>query len=898
MQDITDSFLNAMRDAGCGASSETVINPDGQDHYYRLEGDKRDKRGGYCLTIAPDGFAYGNFRSFKTGESGKWHSGKKTNELTEQERQEIKSRIKQIDAERKAVVEKQNLSAAIDCKKIWDESAPAPEDHPYLVRKNIKPHHARINGGNLIFNGLSEKSLMTIQSISPDGVKIFHKGGKKQGTFSPFTTAAESKAVIIICEGIATAASLREATALPVLAAWDAGNLKPVADAMRKKYPDSLILIAADNDSHGAVNTGLIAAKKAGDIVAYPQFKPDDGELTDWNDYANLYGLENVRNEILAVVKSHAVSEVTGEGVNPHIDLQPSPDYEPSYNDHDDDGDNGDNSNCGDFGLPFKVLGYDRGEFFYYPFGAKQIVRMTASAHTVNNLLQLAPLELLRGQWGGGETSDNKMALYAWNALNIEAMRRGVFNMRESVRGSGCWIDAGRVILHCGDMLYCDGKKKDMNTFLSGGYTYVASHKLFSPTNKPLSSKEAVQLRELCESVTWENKLSGSLLAGWLVIAPICGALAWRPHIWITGEAESGKSTVMDKIVKPALGKIHLRMDGKSTEAGIRDKMSWSARPLVIDEAEPGKNMDSIVELVRGASDGKETNKYQTDFKAQFITCFASIAPPVHKAADISRISFFTIKKNLRSTAQAEYHELLARIDSVITPDFSTRLLDRTLQNMHALLENIKVFKVAARTVLKAARASDQIAPMLAGLYSLSSTEVITEEAAIAWVTKHDWGDHTNINTESEGSRLLGIIFSAMVRVTPKTGNSMTVTIGELINIVLNNDFDTETIFKGDAERTLRQYGILALHDGIYIANKSEELERIITKSGFVLGMGKWGAVLSAIPEIIKTKHPKFFSPGNTHRASIIPLSMFAVDDSPKKSVPAEDRMQDCFIDV
>ena len=43
--------------------------------------------------------------------------------------------------------------------------------------------------------------------------------------------------IALIAEGYATAASLHEATGLPVIVAFDAGNLLPVAQAIHKRYP-------------------------------------------------------------------------------------------------------------------------------------------------------------------------------------------------------------------------------------------------------------------------------------------------------------------------------------------------------------------------------------------------------------------------------------------------------------------------------------------------------------------------------------------------------------------------------------------------------------------------------------------------------------------------------------
>ncbi|WP_312788345.1 toprim domain-containing protein, partial [Escherichia coli] len=83
--------------------------------------------------------------------------------------------------------------------------------------------------------------------------------------------APESPQSVLIAEGLATALSvhLMRPDALAV-AAIDAGNLLPVAEVMRRKYPQAQIIIAADNDHHqnGEANTGREAAEKAALSVA------------------------------------------------------------------------------------------------------------------------------------------------------------------------------------------------------------------------------------------------------------------------------------------------------------------------------------------------------------------------------------------------------------------------------------------------------------------------------------------------------------------------------------------------------------------------------------------------------------------------------------------------------
>lgn len=88
--------------------------------------------------------------------------------------------------------------------------------------------------------------------------------------------------MLLICEGVATAASLFKAFnfEVEVIAAMNCHNIINVARAFRKKYPDRIITIAADNDTAGI--KAAEKTKEAGyaDKIILP---PEQG--MDWNDY-------------------------------------------------------------------------------------------------------------------------------------------------------------------------------------------------------------------------------------------------------------------------------------------------------------------------------------------------------------------------------------------------------------------------------------------------------------------------------------------------------------------------------------------------------------------------------------------------------------------------------------
>ena len=75
--------------------------------------------------------------------------------------------------------------------------------------------------------------------------------------------------ILCVCEGFATGASVHEVTGHAVAVAFNAGNLKPVAEAMRGLHTTLDIVIVADNDVRpdGGENTGIVKAMEAAAAV-------------------------------------------------------------------------------------------------------------------------------------------------------------------------------------------------------------------------------------------------------------------------------------------------------------------------------------------------------------------------------------------------------------------------------------------------------------------------------------------------------------------------------------------------------------------------------------------------------------------------------------------------------
>lgn len=178
---------------------------------------------------------------------------------TREEWTELESRKKADQDVIDKALEERRKSAQEKAAKMWERAADSVSaSHPYVRSKKIRPIGARQLRNQILVPVWKEEMLVGLQTIFPDdtaeGTHAFQKkflsGTETKGSFAVLGTLPEKPEVVFLTEGWATGCSIFEAVSQPVIVAFSAGNLLPVAETLRAKYPDSKICIAADNDAH------------------------------------------------------------------------------------------------------------------------------------------------------------------------------------------------------------------------------------------------------------------------------------------------------------------------------------------------------------------------------------------------------------------------------------------------------------------------------------------------------------------------------------------------------------------------------------------------------------------------------------------------------------------------
>jgi phage/plasmid primase-like uncharacterized protein len=271
-----------MRAAGLEPPDE--IHMDGKIHRFK-SGTKGspghgDKPGWYL--VFGDGIPAGRFGCWRAGMEVTWRAdvGRK---LSQAEEMSHARRLSEAKALRDAALERQHQVASDTVEKIWAGAQAALPDHPYLAKKGINVHGARITGDGRLIVPLYDQdgNLASLQYIDHEGGKLYHPGGQTGGKFWMLGTTDEP-GTLYVAEGFATAATIHETTDRPVVVAYSASNLVPVTGTLREIYGATQdIVIVADNDKSGVGQRyAEQASAKYGARMVMPSIEGDA------NDYA------------------------------------------------------------------------------------------------------------------------------------------------------------------------------------------------------------------------------------------------------------------------------------------------------------------------------------------------------------------------------------------------------------------------------------------------------------------------------------------------------------------------------------------------------------------------------------------------------------------------------------
>jgi putative DNA primase/helicase len=717
-------------------------------------------------------YIYVEFGDWKTGEK---HSYRPDIKYSREDKQALVSRM----AEAKAAAEKQRqidqADAAERAEKIWNMANTTYKDHPYYLKKQLKGHfNLRIDRDALLIPMFDDSEKMIgLQRIFPDGGKFFMTGQSTKGAFHVIGNVEDG--INYICEGFATGASIHMATGKSVVIAFNAGNLVEVAKVICVKYPSSKFIVCGDDDRATDGNPGRTKAEKAAIILStIPMFPQCKG--SDFNDVMLEFGLEELKRQ---VADNHAME--TG----------------------------------------FIPLGFKEFIHFFYSRTLKQVVKI--SSFNDVQIFMLNEIEYWLERFPGKKSGIDWTAVKSF--LVSISKNVGVFDP-DRIRGVGVWSDQNRIIVNTGVKLIVDGESMQIGK-LKSRYFYLQDKALeIKYIDKILTIDEADTLRKLCFKFNWRESKSGYLLAGWLAVARIAGALPIRPHIWLTGGAGSGKSTLMEKLINPILGDDNGKKYflGGSTEAGIRQAIRSDSIPVIFDEFETidlrtNERVQTILELLRqswsssagvivkGSAGGLAQN-----YNLNMAALVSSIRVSLQNDADRSRFSILELDATKNNS---EHWNEVKSLLSKINVEFGDKLFARSIK----LLPIIK----ASQEILQrhfadkfSQRVGQQYGMLLAGYYSLISDEIVTDDIAKSMVEEMSEDDINANENIADEENCLQHLLTSRIQITNIDGKSMSKSISMIITDNASREIDQ-----------LEHFGMRYGNSELYVASNNTELAKI-----------------------------------------------------------------------
>ena len=404
-------------------------------------------------------------------------------------------------------------------RKNWDFKTAAAEIEKFLGVAPQKPQPPT-RGAETVYHYNDDFKVCRfpgkkIRPLSWDGAKWIWKAPPEPRPLYNLDKILSTDCTVIITEGEKACDAAAKLFPTAVATTWPSG-CKAINKCDFSPLTGRKVALWPDNDDVGREAMQKLADKllklgvKEVRIVEPPKDVPEGWDLADAEfnqDQARLHLLNNSTTYTAAESSEEPLLEVDD---NPEDDETDPISY-------------------------FSCLGHDRGTYYYMSHAGGQVIALPAASHTKLNLLNLAPLGYWMSAFPKGSSAD-------WDKAADELIHKsffvGIFDP-QLVRGRGAWYDQQRVIMHLGNRLDVIRKCSTAEHYSvhnppESVYFYQKAQTLVGPSDETLDNETCIRLIELAQKFNWDDPIFAQFLIGWIVLAPVCGALDWRPHIGIT----------------------------------------------------------------------------------------------------------------------------------------------------------------------------------------------------------------------------------------------------------------------------------------------------------------------------------------------------------------------------
>lgn len=526
---------------------------------------------------------------------------------------------------------------------------------------------------------------------------------------------------------------------------------------------------------------------------------------------------------------------------------------------------------------------YDAGQIGPIPLGftkdgnyalrdqIRNIILVLSANQLLNtqSLIGLAPSEFWAEQYPGSKSLFSSML--AGEALLRACRQLGAFDPGK-VRGRGVWKEQGQVIANLGQPLPGDLT-----------HQYLAFSRISVPETFEF---DATGFRDLLRLLPFKDQNNADLLFGWACLAPLCGALEWRMHMFLYGPPNSGKTT-LHNLVSQILNPMVVAADGQSTEAGIRQSLGPDALPVVLDEFETDSHqsrLQGIMRLARSASSSDSPLLRGTpegkaiQFNIKTMMLFSAVNVTGMTPADQSRITVIELVPHDSNLEMGEKIAAEATRFSTLGPSWCGYVIRLAPK----ILESIPILKSAM--VHYDSRVRQTMASLVGAMFVALEGRVPTAKEAVSLADQYKSTIKTHLvdQERDNGLECLNHLLAHPVRGNDGADFTLGHWIANELARIRQGEKDN---YKSDSEQVLAmhqiKFHIKNEHSGFLIRNGATPIDRIF--QGTKWADGSWSRALGQLSGAFKLPGPQRFAdlPGK-HRSVGLPLDYVPeLDDGP-----------------
>jgi len=343
--------------------------------------------------------------------------------------------------------------------------------------------------------------------------------------------------------------------------------------------------------------------------------------------------------------------------------------------------------------------------------------------------------------------------------------------------------------------------------------------------------------------LSFETKADAVRTLGWAVLAPYGGALPWRPAAFLTGDSGSGKTTVLNYIIKP-LARLETQHDictgSESSGAGVRQHDPFDSLSIGIEESDTDNkdkkhNVEEIISIMRvSASDdtapawkGTQDQKGMK-FSLRRMFIFLAIDNSIGEAADLKRFFFINVARP--DDTPTQWKAKRDEIKACFTPAACAEVRSFTWNHLAEIIDYAETMSELVHEIANHPTRYAYLEAMLFSAWWRVFMDRFPDEAeAREWLAKvYAVAEIEHI--EDKPVEVLNRIFAEVVQVEGDYKEHES--LGVLCRYVMSH-CDDEGLSIGPDKiaryiKTLGFWGIWINKNGVNVANKNPKLAAIL----------------------------------------------------------------------